>query len=286
MDVLDVYDALMPHLQVVVEVDWSAGHAKEQEDGLAVKRMNINVGQERTKGFIPKTSGTGIADGGVVITEGCVHPGGQLHNIRVGGRQHFAFGRRDEMNPFEPNNVREKYGGAAAVGQPKGVRQILWERGFDVKGKKGDELRQTLAACEDFASEVGALEKRVVDRGHILLMSPKGHPELAGLGIEYCWAQSKNTFRRQNAMSAQRGEVVEDLHKRVVRAIGGVDVHQARRFARKTREYKRAYARFHGLFGWDSELERLEGHAAIEKFVKKAKTHRCILDQEYAFATA
>jgi hypothetical protein len=45
-----------------------------------------------------------------------------------------------------------------------------------VKGKKGDEMRKMLAACEDFASEVGSLEKRFVDRGHILLMSPKGHP--------------------------------------------------------------------------------------------------------------
>jgi hypothetical protein len=116
--------------------------------------------------------------------------------------------------------------------------------------------------------------------------SPKGHLELAGLGIEYCWAQAKYDFRKQNAMNAARAAFVEDLHKRVVKALTGIDVLRVRRFARKTREYMRTYARVHGLFGWESESDRLEGHAAVEKFVKKAKTHRCILDQDKSVATA
>ena len=60
----------------------------------------------------------------------------------------------------------------------------------------------------------------------------------------------------------------------------------SRRFTRKTREYMRAYAREAGLFGWVGEGERLVGHAAIEKFVKTAKTHRCTLDQDWAFVTS
>ena len=288
-DVIDVYETIYPEHQVVIEVDWSSGHAKAQDDGLAVVRMNVNIGQNRmktkTKTFIPKTLNTGIADGGVVIDTGCVKAGGELHNIRIGGRQHFAFGRRDKINPFEV----EKYSGADAetvVGEAKGMRQILWERGFDVSEMKGEDMRKALAECSDFKSEVGALERSVIERGHILLMSPKAHPELAGLGIEYCWGKAKSDFRRNNAMDATRGTVVEDLHKRTVKSLMGIDVLRVRRFARKTREYMRAYARVHGLFGWHSERDRLAGHEAVEKFVKKARTHRCILDQDFAFATA
>ena len=53
-----------------------------------------------------------------------------------------------------------------------------------------------------------------------------------------------------------------------------------RKFARKTREYMRAYARVHGLFGMTSEAEKLAGHAAVDKFVGKARSHRNIYDLE------
>ena len=104
-------------------------------------------------------------------------------------------------------------------------------------------------------------------------MSPKGHPELAGSGIEYVWGKGKCDFRRDNTMSAARGQAVADLHQRVVKALGGIDLQMERRFARKTREYMRAYAREADLFGWVREEEQLVGHAAIKKFVKLAKTH-------------
>lgn len=57
-------------------------------------------------------------------------------------------------------------------------------------------------------------------------------------------------------------------------------------FTREAREYMRAYAREAGLFGWVGEEERLAGHQQIEKFVKTARTHRCTLDQEWAFVTS
>jgi len=42
------------------------------------------------------------------------------------------------------------------------------------------------------------LEELVHSRGHILLMSPKGHPELAGKGVEYAWGAAKLLFRKIN----------------------------------------------------------------------------------------
>ena len=85
----------------------------------------------------------------------------------------------------------------------------MWERGFDIfkTSKSGNqvkktvpELRKILLGCEDFKNEVGALEQIVIERGHLLIMSPKGHPELAGVGIEYGWGHAKYLFRKNNTM--------------------------------------------------------------------------------------
>ena len=95
------------------------------------------------------------------------------------------------------------------------------------------------------------LEKRVTDQGHILLMSPKGHPELAGLGIEYSWGKAKTEFRKK------KNCVPKDLHANIVNALAEdvLFLLRVRKFARKTREYMRAYARLHGL---NSEADRLD----------------------------
>ena len=47
----------------------------------------------------------------------------------------------------------------------------------------------------------------------------------------------------------------------------------------------RGYARLHSLFGF-GEDEKMEGFFAVQKFVRKCKTHRCTLDQDYAFVDA
>jgi len=88
-----------------------------------------------------------------------------------------------------------------------------WERGWhkpEGEGKMhGDKvaeddetkdrslsLRFVLESCWDFANEKTALQELVESRGHILRMGVKGHPEMAGKGIEYCWGKAKQKFRR------------------------------------------------------------------------------------------
>ena len=44
MDVMNCFDVLYPDLQLMVEVDHSAGHAKFREDGLHVGNMNVKYG--------------------------------------------------------------------------------------------------------------------------------------------------------------------------------------------------------------------------------------------------
>ena len=55
--------------------------------------------------------------------------------------------------------------------------------------------KETLANRHDFKTQKPAMQVLLESRGHILLMSPKYHPELAGLGIEYTWGYSKMISR-------------------------------------------------------------------------------------------
>lgn len=105
------------------------------------------------------------------------------------------------------------------------------------------DMVKTLEKCEDFRTEMTLLEKKIVERGHIMLLSPKGHPEVAGLGIEFSWGKSKYEFRRLNDCEPQH------LHENIAKSLmpDVLDAMRVRRFARKTREYKRAYMVKHGL---------------------------------------
>jgi hypothetical protein len=48
--------------------------------------------------------------------------------------------------------------------------------------------------------ELSAFEQKFIDRGLVLIMSPKGHPGPAGngKGIEFSWGVSKKYFRKIN----------------------------------------------------------------------------------------
>jgi hypothetical protein len=277
--VLDAIEALHPNHQVVLEVDWSQGHAKKLPGGLYVSDMNLSWGTTK-QGYTPM--------GESLMTDGCFKSG-DLTGTRIDARgfrvdrhgdafQSFIFKRGDPINPVDaksPGVKNDKH-----IGQPKGLRQVLWERGLwdpETEPKLTlNDARQRLRRCEDFANQQSALQQLFSKRGHILLMSPKAHPELAGKGIEYSWGKAKRDFRQHNDC------VAKNLHDNVLKSFDSLPLERVRKFARKTREYMRAYAKSHMLFG-ATEADRLEGYHAVRKFVKGSKTHRCTLDQDYAF---
>lgn len=218
------------------------------------------------------------------ITKGCLEPPGHegaagAHDREVrfaeGTVQHFEFRVGDTVNPAEAAKYPEGPPLGGGLGVAKGLLQILWERGLWTADMDNADARNVLRACEDFVTEMTMLEKRIFDRGHLLTMSPKGHPELAGLGIEYSWGKSKREFRQHNDCDPK------NLHENIIKAFECLPWERVMRFARKTREYKRGYAKVHGLFGHTAE-DALAGFAAVEKFVKHSKCHRFILDQDTA----
>jgi len=272
IDVLDVLEVLEPTKQIVIEVDYSQGHAKMLVDALHVNKLNLKIGGNRQHKRVLRDS---------FMRVGClaarepdeVVPAGML---KLGDTQHFDFREGDTVYPGEA----AKYAGEAfPLKEPKGTGQILWERGLWTENMKLVESKQVLSRCLDFVEEKTALETLLLDRGHLLIMSPKGHPELAGLGVEYCWGKSKRDYRQLNDC------VPRHLHDNIVKSFACLDVARCRRFARRSREYKRAYARVHMLFGYDED-DALVGLKAVEKYVKHCSTHRCTADQDAAFLAA
>ena len=69
--------------------------------------------------------------------------------------------------------------------------------------------------------------------------------------------QRKTDSHRDNTLSAAQGQMVGDLHERVVKCLFGIDLLMSWHVTQKLQKYMRAYAREVGLFGWVGEEERL-----------------------------
>ncbi|CAM9852217.1 unnamed protein product [Sphacelaria rigidula] len=167
VDVMDVLEVIEKDKQIVFEVDHSAGHSKMREDGLHTSYMNVKYGG--TQRMLRNTK----------VTEGLYSPGAKPYprKLAVGDTQRMVFQAGDPP-PFydvdapqrDTKEVREKAsnkndnalvsegggteGATSAtatteewirecyVGKPKGMKQVLWERGLWVdKMRTGDEVQ-------------------------------------------------------------------------------------------------------------------------------------------------
>ena len=269
---MDVFETMYPYRQLIIEVDHSAGHGAHEPGGLYTADMNVMWGGKQ---YTPRPSTLTALDlGPVTATYG--------PQLGPGDVQHFDFQPGDPPPFYEPNAPKQDVKGRIVlpngqtkeinqhgyIGKPKGMRQIAWERGLWRPGMVEADLSEALNKCHDFATQKTALEKLVADRGHILLMSPKGHCEVAGLGIEYAWGVAKRYFRRHNDV------VAKHLHDNVVKALSPdvLTLRRCRMFARRAREYKRAYAHPDAASFVD-----------VEKLKEVAKSHRSALDFDTGF---
>jgi hypothetical protein len=129
------------------------------------------------------------------------------------------YGQRNILVTVKECQVKE-----GCLEKPKGMLQILWERGlidstkvvsgrsmrYSKDGKKEDfgedgkvkddnlqyVLTYLLSRCKDFKEEMCDLEYLAKELGGrdatiTILFTPKYHCELAGEGIEYCWGATK-----------------------------------------------------------------------------------------------
>ena len=98
------------------------------------------------------------------------------------------------------------------------------------------------------------IEKIFLDAGHLVIASPRYHPDLAGAGIEYAWGKAKLDFRRyindceaknltRNILTALGGQAVQDQNAGEVNHDAPLQLNRVRRFARRVRTNRQLFER-------------------------------------------
>ena len=179
-----------------------------------------------------------------------------------------------------------------------------------------------LQSRRDFQEEQSVIGKLFVAAGHMVIASPKYHPEIAGQGIEYCWGKSKYEFRNY-----ANNLVSKNLERNVQLATGSVPfpirgngngngrrgaplpVERVRKFARKARTYRNLFVLFptpdaaqEALKAWRQKKKMKVNrrgdntvvatihatdnetvYSMIDKLYALNKTHCNLIDVEYKF---
>ena len=135
---------------------------------------------------------------------------------------------KKELQVFATNNNielsdRKETVAPGWVGQPKGLLQVLSERGLTERGSlekytldgRKDNITGTIylqcllhhimTECTDFKHGESALQYLGSQVGVKVLLTPKFHAELAGERVEYTWAHAKAYYRRM-PLSRKRGK--------------------------------------------------------------------------------
>ena len=148
------------------------------------------------------------------------------------------------------------------VGKPKGMMQVLWERGFLNPSKSSNELmrlyrfkkdKQTkqdipgsslieiIENLPDFKTELTLLQYRASQLGVTVECSPKFHPEIAGEGVNFCWALGKNTYCTHIVEEKRTKNKYFELVKRCTCSETIITMQEVCMFRQQTCQYMLAY---------------------------------------------
>jgi hypothetical protein len=206
-------------------------------------------------------------------------------------------GQRNLPTTVEEQGVKEGW-----LGKPKGMLQILWERGwidsskvvsarsmrYSKDGKKEDfgedgklkeasqqyALSYLLSHCTDFKEEKSDLEHLATELSGreatiSILFTPKYHCELAGEGIEYCWGAAKRIYRK---LPLKDRRSWESFRNSVVACLSQVNITMCRRFSGKARGYMLGYR--HQALEAEEGREEVKSFERNEKIQKIYRSHR------------
>ena len=124
-------------------------------------------------------------------------------------------------------------------GRPKGMRQILQERGYNTQNMVA------LLKHPDFRDEKSLIEQLIMKSGHIPILLPKFHPEINP--IERVWAQLKRYTKGHCKYS------IPSLRKNIPLAYDSVTLENIQNHFRKVRHYMFAY--LEGLIPGNKEVQ-------------------------------
>ena len=138
-----------------------------------------------------------------------------------------------------------------ALGVPKGMKQVLEERGIRTESLKAEDMRKILSNHEDFRNEK---PKVMEEKGYTALILPKFHPELNP--IERVWGQAKRYSKSHCNYS------LPSLRKVIDPALDSVTLENIIKFNRKARDYMFAY------------FEGIQAGPNLDKQIKLYRSHR------------
>ena len=142
-------------------------------------------------------------------------------------------------------------------GTPKGMRQVLEERGVNVAGMKAADMRKALGDMDDFSFEKTKVETYIQGKGHRCIFIPKYHCKLNP--IERVWGYAKRYTREYCDYTFQ------GLEQTIGPGLDAVSTDLIQKYFSKARDYARAYR---------------EGHAAGPEVEKAYKSHRRVYETE------
>ena len=240
-----------------------------------------------------------------LLTKALLDAGVDLPSQRNFTRKELqTFANRNGVDVFE--DKREIIRGWE--GQPKGLLQVLWERGFvaetmlekyTLDGRKdaitGDinlqfSLRHLMSECSDFKDEETALQYLGSQLGVRVQLTPKFHAELAGEGVEYSWAHAKSHYRRVPVSRKRGRKNFKQLVRECTCPVEVLSKVRIEKFAARARAYICTY---HHL-DQQQQIDTDDVVAApadtsapkkqellyneVQRLMKAFKGHRCALD--------
>ena len=122
-----------------------------------------------------------------------------------------------------------------ADGTQKGLQQVLIERGLFRPGKLKEDLQALLASQPDFLAQMTLLQELVHSRGHLVLHTPKFHPELSP--IESVWAAAKSWCREHCYYT------IAALRETVPQSLDRIPLTQLRNYFEKADAFAELYAK-------------------------------------------
>ena len=144
----------------------------------------------------------------------------------------------------------------ADEGVAKGLRTILQERGINTSTMRADDMRVVLSNHEDFVNEKTIVEHFLSERGHLAYFLPKFHCD-----IERVWGQAEVYCRAHINFTLMK------LRQIINPALDSVSVDLIRKYARKARDYEKAYRSGH------------QAGKSVEAAVESYKSHRRIFNE-------
>jgi hypothetical protein len=244
-----------PDDECVFYFDHSSGHAAFPEDALNVYNMNLNYGGKKGEEMgsaetLEDYDGPDRVGRETNLSHQQRHDLYGVENDGLEGKmkkgtvQHMIF-QENDWPPFYNHRATDY------VGKPKGIKQVLWERGlwkeeYTLDGKKtrgptGLKMRDLttsakhiLGQCLDFQSQKSNLQVKIEEAGGKCVFLPKYHCELNP--IESVWGLGKDKLRKECDFTSKGM-----LERLPVAFVDHVTVDKIRNFCIKSRDYLRVY---------------------------------------------